>query len=263
MATLQPGFFFTGTLGNISAYKMKGTDKIILRQKGGPAKKKIQTSARFERTRENISEFSGRSVAARLLRRAMQPVAGFADHNLVNSLQPLFKKVQEADLQRLRGQRHVCLSQAPHLLQGYSLNRRTHFDSVVRSPVVCTLSRDTLSATLELPALVPGINFFPHRTHPLFSLVLTLGIMPGVYYNNDGYRAPREYDQLSTVHSSTEWQFVDKGCAARSLQLSLPAAPAGEHVLVVTVGICFGSIKEGAVVAQEPYSGLGKVVGVG
>jgi len=39
MAELLSGFEFTGRLGNITAYKMKGSDKIILRTRGGASKK--------------------------------------------------------------------------------------------------------------------------------------------------------------------------------------------------------------------------------
>lgn len=37
MAKLDSVFGFTGSLGRISAYKMKGSDETILRRKGGPS----------------------------------------------------------------------------------------------------------------------------------------------------------------------------------------------------------------------------------
>lgn len=58
MATLEGGIEFTGSVGMLSAYRMKGSDKIILRKKGGPKKKQVLTSQKFKRTRENMAEFS-------------------------------------------------------------------------------------------------------------------------------------------------------------------------------------------------------------
>lgn len=263
MAKLEGGFYFTGTLGELTAYKMKGVDKIVLRHKGGASKRKIKTSPRFARTRENYSEFSGRSTAASLLRRAMGFAHTFSDHNLLNSLHPLMRRIQLLDETSSRGQRNICLHVAPHLLQGFSLNRHTQFDSVVRSSVQCSIDHETLSATVELPALVPKINFFPHRPYPMFQMLVVLGLMPGVYYRKTGFTAPREFDPHHRKEQSTEWQFAEKGCAAQTLQLQLPPAPPGDFTLLVTVGICFGSIKEGGLVQQERYSGLAKVVGVG
>jgi hypothetical protein len=64
MAELK-GIPFIGSLGTLSAYKRKDSDKIILRGKGGPSKEQIKNGAQFELTRHNISEFGGRSKAAK------------------------------------------------------------------------------------------------------------------------------------------------------------------------------------------------------
>ena len=50
MATLEGGIEFTGSVGMLSAYRIKGSDKIILRKKGGPKKKQVLTSQKFKRT---------------------------------------------------------------------------------------------------------------------------------------------------------------------------------------------------------------------
>ena len=43
MGTLHGNLSFTGSISNISAYTMRGHDKVILRTKGGASKKQIQT----------------------------------------------------------------------------------------------------------------------------------------------------------------------------------------------------------------------------
>ncbi|HEX3009510.1 MAG TPA: hypothetical protein VHO90_18030 [Bacteroidales bacterium] len=42
MARLKGTVEFTGSLGNITAYTMRGSDKIILRARGGRAGKKLR-----------------------------------------------------------------------------------------------------------------------------------------------------------------------------------------------------------------------------
>lgn len=263
MAKLEAGLLFTGSLGGLSAYKMKGSDKIILRHGWGPGKKQIRTSAKYERTRENITEFSGRSVAARYLRRALGQMYMVADHNLITTMQPLLRKVQLADTTSERGKRNVCLKSAPHLLGAYSLNKHTRFDSIIRSPLICQVDGQSGSASVVWPALIPGITFFPHTHLPVFRLVVALGVMPGVYYQPTGYRAPREYDQLWPAHYTSEWHFMNKGAAENTVQLQLPVLPGDDHCLVLTAGIFFGTVEIGGVMSQQRHAGAARVVAVG
>ena len=64
MAKLDGTIQFTGSLQNLSFYKMRGSDKIIVRKKGGPSRKQVKHSPNFENTRHNNSEFGGRALAA-------------------------------------------------------------------------------------------------------------------------------------------------------------------------------------------------------
>ena len=62
MARLTGNFDFTGKLGNISAYKINGTGKTVLRTKGGASKHKIKHHPAFINTRRNNAEFGGASM---------------------------------------------------------------------------------------------------------------------------------------------------------------------------------------------------------
>src|SRR5262245_62742876 len=57
-----------------------------------------------------------------------------------------------------RSKRDFAFSKNPQLLNGFNLNRGVLFDSIIRNPVHGIISRDTLSATVEVPALLPGLN---------------------------------------------------------------------------------------------------------
>ncbi len=51
MAKLEEDFQFTGRIGNLSSYKMRGVDGIVVRKKGGPSKEQFETSPKLQRTR--------------------------------------------------------------------------------------------------------------------------------------------------------------------------------------------------------------------
>ncbi|MCE3283109.1 MAG: hypothetical protein K0Q66_1846 [Chitinophagaceae bacterium] len=262
MAILQPGFYFTGSLSNVSAYKMKGSDKIIVRKKGGADKNKIYNSPDLNRVRENFTEFSGRSKACSLMSQAMGRVSRLADHNLVNTLQPLFRASQRKDTVSLRGQLHIRITSAPQLFVGYNLNKGRRFDEIVRSPVKCTLSRETRSAQVVLPALEPGFSFIPGTKLPFYRMVVSLGLMPDVYYHQDGYYPDTAYANELPVHFEGEWYHISKGCPETLVQLQLGPAPAEDHCLVLAVGICFATAGVEGVEDKLKNPGAGKVVAV-
>ena len=153
MAILFSDIQFLGSVGNLSAYRMKGSDKIILRKKGGGSRKKIKTSPSCERIRKINMEFGGRSAVTKLIRRALGPVRLLADFNFTGHLHKILQPIQADDRINKTGERSVPLTRNPKLLEGFSLNRNRTFESVIRTPVSYSLDKDTRSATLTIPAL--------------------------------------------------------------------------------------------------------------
>ena len=109
MAKLEGDIQFTGSLNNLSAYKMRGSDKIILRKKGGPTKKQIKHSKNFENTRRNNMEFGGRAMAAAAIKHCLHPFGFLADHNITATLNALLGAIQKMDTTSGWGKRHVLL----------------------------------------------------------------------------------------------------------------------------------------------------------
>src|SRR5205085_685492 len=123
MAQMDSGFNFTGPLGNVSAYRMKGVDKVILRSKGGPTKERIKSDPRFRVTRLNNSEFGGRSKASKLIRRMFWPLQSVADFNLAGPLTALAKAIQAMDSISELGKRSILFSKNGQPLEGFNLNK--------------------------------------------------------------------------------------------------------------------------------------------
>jgi hypothetical protein len=263
MALLESDFNFTGPVGNLSAYRMRGVDKIILRKKGGASKKRIQTDPGFERTRLNNSEFSGRAQGVHWMMRALRPLKPVIDHNICGKINKLMKHVQDRDDVSRFGKRTIFLSKHGAVLEGFSLNRRAVFEDYVRTTIRHAISRETLTAKIDLPELVPGLNFFLPQNHPFFSVRAVLSIVPDLYWTDRGYQPqpavfPRTYPNTTT----TQWLPVNQGMPATTLELKFDiVAPDNNYALVLSVGICF-AYPNGGDMKDVAHVGCGKVVAV-
>ena len=152
MARLNGNIEFIGSLGNLSAYRRRDLDKVIIRTKGGPTKNQINNAPEFKNTRRNNSEFGGRSRGSKWLRMALGELELVSDYNISGPLGGLITAIHRQDTESEWGQRHVLFSRQPILLTNFNLNKRTSFDSLVRAPLSFQLSRQDLSVKLELPS---------------------------------------------------------------------------------------------------------------
>jgi hypothetical protein len=262
MAGQEPGFGFTGSLHNISACKRRDMDTIIIRSKGGPSKRMIQSKPSFELTRRNNKEFGGRSTASMCIRRALHPLKPLFDYNISAPLNSALKPIQQMDTVSELGKRNIRLSRNPRLLEGFQLNRRNPFESVLRSPLSFTLSKDELKATLEIPELIPGNNFFPVAQYPVYRWQAALGVIPDIFFDETrGYLPNGNLNGLYPFRFETEWCAVKTGAASRVIGLSLPnAVPAGSSFsLMLAAGISFGTLRS-AGPEQARYAGSGKIL---
>jgi hypothetical protein len=254
MAFLEE-FKFIGRLGEFTAYKRWDSDKTILRRKGGGSRMKIMTSEKCKRTRENMAEFGGRSRVASWVRRAMWSQRALADYNFIGSINALIKPVQDLDTEGLRGRRAIRLSASPRMLEGFSLNRGTTFDMMVQNTVYHTISRQTRSATVDLPGLLPGINFTPRVEQ------IEMGIVPDAAYNGKRYESAEWYQRPITKQASTPWFLTQEGAPASTLEVSIPFVPADDgYTLVLSIGMCFGQPGGGGVVKPVRRVGAAKIL---
>jgi hypothetical protein len=264
MAKLSSHITFTGSLENLSAYRMRGVDGIILRKKGGPSAKAVKTSASFDNVRRNNSEFSGRGKAARFIMNMMAPVKSLADYNIAGPLNALLRHVQEGDRKSEWGSRSILLSQHSSFLEGFQLNRKVMFDFVARAPLMCAIDREDCSARVTIPGLVPGLNFFPQAGQSLYSMVVALGVVPDMIRSRNQYKpAHVNYELLTYATVATPWHPAGEVSEAHSLDLKLPALPPDDSfTLMVSVGIRYGTMLSARIVNQVKYAGSAKVLRV-
>ena len=262
MAKLDGGIPFRGGIGGETAYKMKGVKGIILRSKGGASKEKIKTDSCFERTRENNSEWGGCSKAGKQIRKAMAELKLLADYNISAELNKIAKMIQLLDPEGNRGERSILLSKHCHSLEGFNLNRNVIFDGVVRRPLSSSISREALSAILELPEMNPGLDFYIPGRLPLFSITAVLGVVPDMVHTPFGYRPAKPETRFTTVSESTEWASTAISFPAQSLQLSLPKDLGldDSSSLMLSVGISFGMPITNSIVDIIKNTGCAKIL---
>ena len=263
MAKITPGSHFIGTINNLSFYKMRGVEEIIVRSKGGPSSKKVKTGKAFVNTRRNNREFGGCSTAAKQVMQMLFPLKALADYNIAGSINRLLRPAKEMDTQHEWGQRSILLRTKPDLLAGFSLNKKNPFDSVVRNPIRYELDRNRLSAVVELPALIPGINFFVPWKYPVFSFQVTLGIVPDFFYDSsqDKYTLPTGYEKFYPQTKNTDWVPVSKGSEAETVELSFVDVPPDQSFTVMlSIGIRYGTIGASNTIEQVKYAGSAKVI---
>lgn len=256
----------TGSLGDLSFYHMQGVDKIVVRRKGGASKDHIRHSPAFATPRLYMSEFGGCSKMGKEVRFMLHPMKAMADYNFSGFINKALKAVQKLDGTSDLGRRAITLSKYPSLLTGFSLNKYTTFDSVVRTPVTYTIDREKRSAQVNIPRLLRDINFFPNNKHTRFRMVVCLGIVPDFTFNpvKGKYEPPAWYDSrydAETVYSP--WYAALKGSPEATLNIAADQVPPDEsYSLMLTVGVQFGSPMEDDVVAPVKRAGAAKILGI-
>src|SRR5688572_23068667 len=224
MPFLEGPFAFTGKLDMLSAYRMRGVDKIVVRHKGGPSREKIKTGASFANTRRTMSEFGGCSRHGSYVRMAMLQIRHLSDYNFGSDINSVMRQVQLRDGTGEWGRRRITLSEHTRLLEGFSTVRKApSFDSIVRAPVYYTMDRASRSARIDIPELLRDINYFPQNNHAMFRLTVTLGIVPDVTFDvpSREYLPPDWYSRLhNSIEMSTDWNPSLEGMKSTTLELA-------------------------------------------
>ena len=171
---------FEGTIGGITSYMLNG--KQVLRQCRGPEKEKIKTSDKHERTRENMMEFSGAVMAAKILRQSLMPVAReFSDAIFTGRLQGKYRDMISVAA-GIRGQRVFKPLLHVEAILAIPFDIALHLDSVLRVKPVITTNTERIAATLSLSINTATDIFTPAgATH--VELIYAIAVQLAVAYH--------------------------------------------------------------------------------
>jgi hypothetical protein len=265
MAFITDNMGIEGSIGNMSAYRMRGVDKMVVRTKGGATKAKIKTDANFAKTRQINSEFGGCAKMAKAIRMAIEPIAHLADYNFTPSLIAMAKKMQLQDTLHPRGERSIQLSTFRYLLDGFGLNKRNGFDTIIKHSIRPRLDRTMGNAIIEVPDLIPNMNLSLFWPHPYYRLVLSIGLVTDLAYGNGGYEKQSNTQTVFAESLHSAWIPVQQTQKAEEVVLQLKNLPpiTDQQTLVVAAGIEMGSPKFSAEIEHVKYAGAGKILLVG
>lgn len=262
------GITFIGGLGNVTAYTQKGSDKIILRRKGGPSRAMVKNDVKFAVQRRYGQELGGCSVAGKAIRMMFGPNRALADQSLCAKLNQYLLQVQRRDTANELGQRAIRLSHMPQLLAGFSLNGKASlFDLTIRSTITASIDRDGLSARIAVPELLPGVNFYPADNQSMYSVTVVLGIVPDAEFDAElkKYVTPLWFDTTyAPVMASTAWLPAGVPADAATLEIRFPQRPPElEFSVMLSVGIRYGMFLGDGTVLQTRRVGAAKVLAMG
>jgi hypothetical protein len=264
MAIIRGPLQFTGTVGDMTAYRLKGSDKVILRQKAGPSLHRMKHHPAFENTRRNNEEWKPVVMAASQVRYAMQDIRHIKDYNSSGLLHKLCKVIQGMDTTGEKGKRQVLLSQGGAVLEGFSFNRSTPFEGLLRHPLYAAIDRVTGTATLELPDILPGVNFFNPSGQPLCRFTFMLGAASDIIFD-EGLHSFR-LAAATLPHAAvlkTDWRPWKEQKEATTKQLQLNNwQPDTSAALLLSAGIEFGMPVTNHVIHYARQSGSTKLLRV-
>lgn len=256
---------FIGTIGDFTAYKMKGYDKIILRRKGGPSKEEVNHSETFALNRLHRREFGASATLGKFVRFMLGSHQSVSNYNISGTINGILKHLKHQDKESKLGERALRLSAVPRLLQGFPLNIHNTFETIMRTTVQWSIARETRSARVEVPALLRNINFHPLNEQPYFCVTIVLGIVPDVLYNEaSGTYGPSPWfdGMYIPAQASSPWYPAKKGSPVTTLEVAADMIPPDEsYTLILSIGVRFGSLSDYDKIQLLDNMGAAKILG--
>lgn len=268
MAIVKGPFQLSGSIGNVSFYTRRDSDKVIMRTKGGVSGKKMKRLPQFEGFRNQQKEWSGCTKMASTIRYAFGGLHRLADYNLTPVLNSLTNKMQKAAIGGEKGSRPVLLSNYRQALDGFNFNRKYPFNTVLRVSVNYTMDRETLAATVNFNRINPANDLLNVQNLPYYRLIIALGMVSDMAMSED----MRDYQALAPeihgISETVESVWFPANSITEALTLSAHfnepeiSAATTQTSLLLSVAIEFGTLGIDGLPAPVKYAGCGKVLKV-
>jgi hypothetical protein len=263
MAKLKAPFDLSGSLGNLSFYMMEGVNRTLVREKGGASKEKILYDPVFENTRRNMGEFGGRGPATHAVLEAIAPLR--PGHGVTGTINKLLTALQKMDSESPWGQRAIAVSRCPQLLQGLNISKRLTLEGILKNDLLGAISREGLTARVEIPPLIPMVNCIHPKPHTFYRVLAVLGIMPDLFYGEelDRYLPEPAYQKVPAQYVATPWEQTNTTSEASSLEVTLPQSPEIEGFsMLLTIAIQYGKLGPTGIIEPVPKAVASKIIAV-
>jgi hypothetical protein len=210
MAELNGILKFIGTVGNIRVYYNKTLKRYIVAARGSVPKEVIKKNPAFARQRENMQEFKGCALWAKLLRSALSDLEHLFGGYYFSGFMALAKTIQKHDDVGNHGFRAVESSKMASLLSSLVFNKLHPFDQVCSQETVTVLSPDRTTVTLTLP----GFRSYSRLTWPQtirsYRLALLIAQLSDFVWSeaDNGYKPVVAGVQNQSVLVYSDWRKI-------------------------------------------------------
>ena len=264
MGNIISGSDFTGRLGPVSVYKMRGHNKLVIRTPGGASKSRIKNHRNFEATRSLNREWTLVTGVAKDIRQGVSALGQLSDYNVSGPLNALVKKIQTSDTSNEKGKRSILFSRYPDFISSFQFNRQTLFDSIVRQQLEVNIDKTSALAVVTVPILQPAIHFFPNPRYAYYRLVIDMGAVSDQVWNEESMT----YKPVTSLLPKykilyTAWVPASSTQPAATYQLS-PAyqefSSGPDMILIVGAGIQYGMPAPDGSIQPVPYAGAARIL---
>jgi len=220
---------YSGTMGGVRHFKIKGLQGDFAGLVGGPNGDQILTAPEFERTRENMNEFGGCATAGKSVRVApSQIIKQMSDPQMTGRLTAVMKKINPEDQTEARGYRAILISQERQYLTGFAFDKNVSLEGVFVAPYTLSHTPSRDSGTLTVPAFNPAnlINAPAGATH--FRLIHALACVSDFEYNDTtGVYEPIDAanNELSDIQYSGYIDLSSPVATSTVVTSTLPGSP--------------------------------------
>jgi hypothetical protein len=264
MGNIISGSDFTGRLGPVSVYKMRGHNKLVIRTPGGASKSRIKNHRNFEATRSLNREWKLVTGVAKGIRQELSALGQLSDYNVSGPLNALVKKIQTTDTVNEKGKRSILFSRSPEFISSFQFNRQTLFDSIVRQQLAVNMDKTSALATITVPMLQPAIHFFPNPRYAYYRMAIDMTAASDHVWNEETV----SYNAL--IAPLPKYKFLYSGWVpASSTQpaVTYQFAPAIEGfstgpdmILIMGAGIQYGMPSPDGSIQPVPYAGAARIL---
>ena len=270
MAIVKGIFQATGSIKGISFYSPVGSDKVIMRTKGGPSKERIAKGTEFAKLRQHQTEWAGCVQFAKAVRSAVGELYRLADYNLSPVWTGMGKSLIKLDTDGEVGQRPVRLTTYKQALEGFSFNKLYPLNSILRVSPSFTIDRKALLATVTFPRINTDMDLQNVQRLPYFRLIITLGGVSDIVYNpimQTVYQSINSNLQGISQSNIGEWLPTNGIFAEQSMIVQFTdeiiAECTDDMTLLLGIGLEFGTVGFGGGIVEVKRAGCAKIVKVG
>lgn len=267
MAIVKGIFQVTGGIKGMSFYTRTGSDKVIMRSKGGPSKRRIEAGPEFEKLRKHQGEWGACVPFARALKAAVGDTYRLADFNLSPAWTGLGKKLMGLDKVNKIGERSLFFSTYKQALVGYNFNKNYPLNSVLRVSPICEINRETLKASVVFPRINTANDLYNVQKLPYFRLIISIGCVSDMQYNSQNlfYHFEPLVEVLQGVNNNTitEWYSTDNILEEQTMNVEL-----NEDLIqfmtdnvnvLLSIGIEFAKVGFAGEITEVKHAGCAKI----